>query len=164
MYFIYKADKSGVITLSASSGLSWGVIDFADQSHTTTESISTHLFAGDTVYFYIESDDVTETAEFTASFVEDAKQVYYGNAFVIDGSAENVFDIEENTYSYFYLAGITGKFIFLWDNPNATVTVSGTPINNGDTVNITSAWFGPYFEIYLEGYEAGTVNLRIIPL
>lgn len=164
MYFIYKADKSGVITLSGGSGLSWGVVDFADQSHTTTESISTHLFAGDTVYFYIESDDVTETAEFNASFVEDAKQVYYGNAFVIDGSVENVFDIEENTYSYFYLAGITGKFIFLWDNPNATVTVSGTPINNGDTVNITSAWFGPYFEIYLEGYESGTVNLRIIPL
>ena len=60
--------------------------------------------------------------------------------------------------------GITGKFIFLWDNPGATVTVSGTPINNGDTVNITSAWFGPYFEIYLEGYESGTVNSKIIPI
>ena len=164
MYFIYKATVNGVITLSGGTGLSWCVTDFVDQAHTTTEDISVHLFVGDTVYFYIESDDVTEVADFTVTLTSDPVQVYYGDPLVIDGSVGNEFVIADNTYAYFRLAGITGKFIFLWDNPDATVTVSGTPINNGDTVNITSAWFGPYFELYLENYVSGTVVLTIIPV
>ena len=164
MYFIYKATVNGVITLSGGTGLSWCVTDFVDQAHTTTEDVSVHLFVGDTVYFYIESDDVTEVADFTVTLTSDPVQVYYGDPLVIDGSAGNEFVIADNTYAYFRLAGITGKFIFLWDNPDATVTVSGTPINNGDTVNITSAWFGPYFELYLENYVSGTVVLTIIPV
>ena len=30
---VYKADKSGVITLSGGGGLSWGVVDFADYNY-----------------------------------------------------------------------------------------------------------------------------------
>lgn len=164
MYFIYQATVNGVITLSGGNGLSWCVTDFVDQAHTTTEDISIHLFVGDIVYFYVESDDATEIANFTATLTSDPKQVYYGDPLVIDGSVGNEFVIEYNTYAYFRLAGTTGKFIFSWDNPDAIVTVSGTPINNGDTVNITSAWFGPYFELYLENYVSGTVILTITPV
>ena len=164
MYFIYKATVNGVITLSGGNGLSWCVTDFVDQAHTTTEDISAHLCVGDTVYFYIESDDVIEIANFTVTLTPDPVQVYYGESLVVDGSAGNEFVIDENTYAYFRLAGITGKFIFLWNDPDAIVTVSGTAINSGDTVNITSAWFGPYFELYLDNYASGTVVLTIIPV
>ncbi len=162
MYFIYKSEQNGIFTLSGAEGFGWCITDFTDQVHTSDDDISVHLFVGDLIYFYVETVDAIEAISFNASFTRDSEQIFFPGPFVTDGSAENELTLEENTYGVFRFTGTVGSFIFSWDNPSATITVDGVVINNGDTVEITDAWFAPFFRIHLEDYASGTVNLTII--
>ena len=164
MYFIYKSDRNGVLTLFGANGFSWCITDFTDRENTAIDDISVHLFVGDIIYLYVEPDESTTAISFDASFVEDPEQTLYAGPFVIDGSSANEFVIEKNTYGFFRITGTVGRFIFNWDNPNAILTLNGLTINNGDTVEIADAWFSPFFEIYLTDYAAGIINLTITPV
>ncbi len=164
-YFIYKSTGNGTLTLSANSaGFSWCFTDLSEPAITCEGDISVSLAFGDLVYLYIETNEgLTDAVSFTASFEDDAKQTWISGPMIIDGSEPNSITLEENTFGVFRITGTVGRFILSWDNPDAIVTVNDITIASGDMIYVGDAWFGPYFKICFEGYEAGTIALTITP-
>ena len=100
---------------------------------------------------------------FTASFKADPTEAWFEGDLVVDGSAANEIVIEENTYAGFQVSGVVGQITITWDNTNAVVKVNEEAIENGAVISVANPYWGPYFQISLPEYAAGTVNLTITP-
>ena len=166
MYFVYKSAGNGTLTLSANStGFKWCFTDLLEPAIISDDKLTVHLNLGDLVYLYIEADaDITDAVSFEASFLEDAKQTWVPGPFILDGSAPNVIEIEEGTYALLQITRTIGRFVVIWDNPDAIVYVDNQLIKSGDVINVTSPWFGPYIKICIDGNLGGTVNLGLSAL
>ena len=163
LYFIYKATLTGTITLSHNgASFSWCFTDFVEPINTVREDISVHLELGDIVYLYIETDDtMSDEVSFNVSLKGDPKQVWINDSFVLDGSAANPIELEDNTFALFQINGKIGRFSIAWDNPDAVVIVDDRQIQNGEVIDMVGPWFGPYIKVYIDDYTCGTVNITI---
>lgn len=164
-YFIYRAVDNGVLTLTQSSGdFTWAFANLPEIGELTDDSLTLHLNIGDLVYLYIQPDAETSEISFKAAFLSDPKEAWEDGPFALDGSTPTEVIIEENTYVLFQIRGTVGRFLIHWDNSNATVTYGDDPVSNDSIVEITDAWFGPFFTVLLDDYAAGIVNITIVRL
>lgn len=163
-YFIYRAVDNGNLTLTQNGGFTWAFANLPETGELTTNALTLHLNIGDLVYIYIQPDAVGSEISFKATFVSDPKKAWEDGPFALDGSTPTEIIIEENTYVWFQIRGTVGRFLIHWDNSNATVIYGDEIFTNNSVVEITDAWFGPVFNVFLEGYAAGIVNITIVRL
>ncbi|MBR3875148.1 MAG: hypothetical protein IKJ25_00025 [Clostridia bacterium] len=166
VWFMYKADANGTLTLSTESdNYAWyALTDLSKGGYASTGEISVHLETGAILYLYVETADWSAgEVPFTASFKADPTEAWFEGNLVVDGSAANEIVIEENTYAGFQVSGVVGQITITWDNTNAVVKVNEEAIENGAVISVANPYWGPYFQISLPEYAAGTVNLTITP-
>lgn len=165
VYYIYKSTGIGEVSFSLNiEGVKWCFVDFVNDRELITDNLSVHLDNSHTRYIYIENTtDETIEVSFTASFKPDPKEIWLGGPFVLDGSSANSLEIKEDTYLHFRFIGVTGSFTLTWDNLDAIVEVNDVTVENGDSVEITSEWFGVYLTVYMPSYGAGSVKLTVTP-
>ena len=164
-WFMYKATANGVLTLSTTATTyGWYAVDaFGSYVPATTGDITWELEEGDIVYLWLENQADSSEISFTASFKADPTEAYYEGTLIADGSAANEIVIADNTYAGFQLNGTVGQFTITWDNTNAVVKVNEEAIENGAVISVANPYWGPYFQISLPEYAAGTVNITITP-
>lgn len=164
-WFMYQATENGTLTLSTTStSYGWYAIDaFGSDALATTGDITWKVEIGDIVYLFLENQGANGELSFTASFKADPTEALFEGTLITDGSAANEIVISENTYAGFQVSGTAGQFTITWDNTNAVVKVNEEVIENGDIISVANPYWGPYFQISLPEYAAGTVNITITP-